>query len=150
VTATRRAALEDAPQITDVARDAYEPFVGRIGRPPAPMTANYQDVVGRHETWVSEDATGITGFVVLVPNDDHLLLENVAVRPDQQGHGIGSALLAVADRRASELGLSEVRLYTNEKMTENLAYYSRRGYVRTHSATEHGFRRVYLTRHLSS
>jgi hypothetical protein len=70
-TAIRRATREDAPQITVVARDAYEPYIERIGRPPAPMT-------------------------------------------------------------------------------ENLAYYSRRGYVSTHSATEHGFWPVYLTRHLGT
>jgi N-acetylglutamate synthase-like GNAT family acetyltransferase len=148
VMAIRRATPQDVPQLAALARDAYAPYVERIGRPPAPMVADYLDMVVSHETWVSEDETGITGLVVLVPNDDHLLLENIAVRPDQQGQGIGSTLLAIADRRARDLGLSEVRLYTNEKMTENLTYYPRHGYVRTHSAAEDGFRRVYFTRYL--
>ena len=41
-------------------------------------------------------------------------------------------------------GLGEIRLYTNEAMTENLSYHPRRGYAQTHRAGQHGFRRVYL------
>jgi len=43
-------------------------------------------------------------------------------------------------------GLSQVRLYTNEAMTENLAYYPRRGYAETHRAEQGGFRRVFFSK----
>jgi hypothetical protein len=42
------------------------------------------------------------------------------------------------------LRLPEIRLYTNEAMTENLAYYPRRGYTETHRAAEDGFNRVFF------
>jgi GNAT superfamily N-acetyltransferase len=52
----------------------------------------------------------------------YLLLDNVAVLPAAQGRGIGARLLALADEQARSLGLGEIRLYTNEAITENLAY----------------------------
>ncbi|CRM20511.1 acetyltransferase [Pseudomonas salomonii] len=33
-------------------------------------------------------------------------------------------------------------------MTEDLALYSRRGYLHTHRAEEHGLRRLYMIKHL--
>jgi hypothetical protein len=44
------------------------------------------------------------------------------------------------------MGLPEVRLYTNEAMTENLDYYPRRGYRETHRATQNGYRRVFFSK----
>lgn len=57
-------------------------------------------------------------------------------------------MLDFADAQAREHGLAEVRLYTNEAMTENLAYYPRHGYVETRRATDHGYRRVFFTKQL--
>jgi GNAT superfamily N-acetyltransferase len=68
--------------------------------------------------------------------------------PAAQGRGIGARLLDLAEDRARGLGLPEIRLYTNEAMTENLAYYPRHGYTETHRAEEDGFRRVYFRRSL--
>ena len=39
---------------------------------------------------------------------------------------MGSRLLRLAEEQAHARGLPEVRLYTNEAMTENLDYYPRR------------------------
>jgi len=83
-----------------------------------------------------------------VEHPDHLLLENVAVHPARQGRGIGRALLDHAETRARELGLSRVRLYTHETMTENLALYRARGYRETARAVEDVYRRVHLAKPL--
>jgi hypothetical protein len=45
--------------------------------------------------------------------------------------------------------LPEIRLYTNEAMTENLDYYPRRGYRETHRATQDGYQRVFFSKALS-
>jgi len=71
------------------------------------------------------------------------------VRPSRQGRGAGSRLLALAEDEARRLRLSEIRLYTNEAMTENLAYYPRHGYAETHRAEQDGFRRVFFRKHLA-
>jgi len=73
---------------------------------------------------------------------DHLLLETVAVAPGSQGKGYGRLLLDRAERDALELDHSEVRLYTNEAMTENLTFYPRHGY----RETGRGFRRVFFSK----
>ncbi|WP_420813623.1 GNAT family N-acetyltransferase [Planosporangium thailandense] len=108
------------------------------------MTADYAQAVREGRVWVAVENGEPVGFAVLVPQPDHLLLENVAVSPGTQGRGIGTRLLALAEDHARRQGVSEVRLYTNEAMTENLAYYARRGYVETHRAEQDGFRRVFF------
>jgi GNAT superfamily N-acetyltransferase len=113
------------------------------------MVADYGAAVAAGHVWVwAPDA--VEGLLVLVPAPDHLLLENVAVLPASHGHGIGRRLLEFAERYALDRGLPEIRLYTNEAMTENLTYYPRRGYAETHRAVENGFRRVYFRKHLTT
>ena len=70
--------------------------------------------------------------------------------PSAQRRGIGARLLELAEDRARQLRLGEIRLYTNEAMTENLAYYARHGYIETHRAEQDGFRRVFLAKALST
>ena len=70
-----------------------------------------------------------TGVAVLEERADHLLIYSIAVKPDAQGKGYGTALLDLADRRAIVLGLHQVRLYTNQRMGRNLRLYRRHGFV---------------------
>jgi GNAT superfamily N-acetyltransferase len=142
----RPARAHDAAAMGRIADAAYEIYVSRIGRPPAPMLADYPNIAAGGHAWVAEHAGHLVGFVVLEPAAAHLLLENVAVDPASQGLGVGGRLLRLAEDRARELGLAEVRLYTNEMMSENLAYYPRRGYREIHRAVQDGYRRVFFTK----
>jgi GNAT superfamily N-acetyltransferase len=144
----RRAEPGDIAELREIAAAAYAVYTPRIGRPPAPVTADYAGAVGRGEVWVAAGDRQITGLLVLIERPGHLLLENVAVRPSAQGQGIGSRLLELAEREAARLGLTEIRLYTNAAMTENLAYYPRHGYQETHRAEQDGFRRVFFVKRL--
>ncbi|GHC24128.1 N-acetyltransferase [Kushneria pakistanensis] len=55
-----------------------------------------------------------------------------AVRPWLQGHGIGQAVLAEAERVVSEeLGLERLRMTVIDVRLELIAWYERRGYQRT-------------------
>jgi N-acetylglutamate synthase-like GNAT family acetyltransferase len=141
---TRQARRDDAGAVTGVVHAAYDHYVARIGQQPAPMGADYVALIEAGSVWVAEVAGQIVGVLVLQAYPDHLLIENVAVSPDAQGGGIGTCLIELAEREAVAAGLGEIRLYTNEAMTENLAYYPRRGFVETHRATEHGFSRVFF------
>jgi hypothetical protein len=58
--------------------------------------------------------------------------------------------MALAEERARSLRLPEVRLYTNEAMTENLAYYPRHGYTETHRGQQDGFHRVFFRKRLDT
>jgi GNAT superfamily N-acetyltransferase len=142
--ALRPAVPADVDVIRAVAVAAYEGYVSRIGQMPAPMIADYDRSVRDGNVWSVVEGTEVAGFTVLIVAQDHLLLENVAVLPSKQGRGIGTLLLDLAEQQARLHGLREVRLYTNEAMTENLAYYPSRGYVETHRAQQDGFNRVYF------
>ena len=139
----------DVDALCRIAAAAYQPYVARIGRAPAPMTADYAQAVRDRQAWVAVEDGQVTGFVILVARPGYLLLENVAVLPAAQGRGIGGRLLGLAEQHARSLGRSEIRLYTNEAMTENLAYYPRRGYTETHRAEQDGFRRVFFRKPLT-
>jgi N-acetylglutamate synthase-like GNAT family acetyltransferase len=139
----RRARSSDVPAIARVVAEAFAPYVARIGRRPAPMDADYRAAVESKRVWVLEADHEIAGVVVNEVHDDHLLLDTVAVAAGVRGHGYGALLMARAEDDARELGLGEVRLYTNEAMTENQTFYPRLGYVETARARENGYDRVF-------
>ena len=145
-TSLRRATISDLADLRQLITDAYAKYIDRIGRLPAPMTADYAAALEHSRVWVLVDDEAMVGAMVTEDRRDHLLLETVAVAPGAQGHGYGRLLLDRAERDAAELGLSEVRLYTNEAMTENLTFYPRHGYRETGRAIEDGFRRVYFSK----
>jgi GNAT superfamily N-acetyltransferase len=146
---SRLATPADLPGIEIVVRDAYSPYVGRIGQMPAPMLDDYKALIDNERVHVIEQDGAIEAILVLIPEANTLLLDNVAVLPRAQGRGLGRRLLAYAEHVAREQRCQSIRLYTNEKMTENISFYSRIGYVETHRAEECGFRRVFMIKALS-
>jgi N-acetylglutamate synthase-like GNAT family acetyltransferase len=144
--ARRATKTADLPGIQQLMVDAYTKYIERIGRPPAPMTADYAAALEHSRVWVLESDGAIVGALVTEDRADHLLLETIAVAPGAQGKGYGRLLLERAERDAVELGLTEVRLYTNEAMTENLTFYPRHGYRETGRALQDGYRRVFFSK----
>ncbi len=114
------------------------------------MDHDYARKVRQGYAFVAEDRGELVGVIVLIPEPDHLLVENVAVDPGRQSEGIGRVLLAFAEASAREAGLSTLRLYTNAAMTENLAFYPRLGYERIGSRTDNGFERVFFSKRLDA
>ena len=145
----RPAAVEDAPSLTAIADEAYGIYVSRIGRRPAPMVADFSVHIANRECYALEDANGIAAYIVTYPRDSDQFVENVAIRPDRQGQGYGRALMNFAEIQARKNGLGLMVLYTNLKMTENLAFYPRLGYVETKHIFEDGFDRVYFEKRLT-
>ena len=138
-----QAARGDARAVAECVRAAYAHYVERIGREPAPMTADYEALIDAGEVWVARAGEDVAGVLVLRPQPPALLLENIAVDPGRQGQGLGRALMAFAEDRARAEGLAEVVLYTNERMTENLRFYPALGYAETGRAVHDGFARVF-------
>jgi N-acetylglutamate synthase-like GNAT family acetyltransferase len=127
--AARRATSDDAPAIRALVREAYAKWVPLIGREPKPMTADYDKAVREHVVFVVESPGRLDAALELIPAPDHLLVENVAVAPTAQGRGLGRQLMALAERVATDLGVTEMRLYTNGRFTENIALYEAIGYA---------------------
>jgi ribosomal protein S18 acetylase RimI-like enzyme len=145
----RRARPDDAPTIAALVNRAYDKYVERIGRKPRPMTADYDAAVIAHQMWVVEDARAVVAALELIPEKGVLLIENIAVDPTHQGTGLGKLLLAFAEVEARRQGYETLRLYTNAKMTENIALYTRYGYRTTTRGTRRGLNVVYMRKALS-
>lgn len=131
-----------------IVANAYQKYVERIGKPPGPMLDDYSVHVRAHAAWVAEVGGEAVGLIVLLPEDDHLLLDNVAIDPAYRGRKIGRALLAFAEKEATRRGYPELRLYTHEKMTENLAMYPALGWEETGRGEQCGYRRVFFRKHV--
>jgi ribosomal protein S18 acetylase RimI-like enzyme len=111
------------------------------------MLDDYATLIADGAVSVIEEAGGeIAALIVLIPRPDHLLLDNIAVRPDRQGKGFGRALIEHAERETKRLRFREIRLYTHEKMTENIALYERIGFVETGRGHDAGYDRVFMTK----
>ncbi|MBO0678600.1 GNAT family N-acetyltransferase [Mycolicibacterium sp. S2-37] len=142
----RRADAADVAAVERVVAASFGHYVERIGRPPAPMTHDYRALVDTARVWVVETPAGIGAVLVTVEHPDHVLLDTVAVAPDAQGSGFGALLLARAEDDARELGVPEVRLYTNLAMTENQTFYPRHGYTESGRGHEDGYDRVFYVK----
>ncbi len=145
----RRALEADEPAIRACAEDAYEQYVAAIGKKPAPMVADFASLIASGFVYVAIDATAnVMGFIIFFLNGDHVLLENVAVRSDAAGRGVGKRLISVCEDAARSSGAKSIKLYTNEKMTDNLSIYPHFGYREIDRKTEDGFNRVYFEKRL--
>jgi GNAT superfamily N-acetyltransferase len=144
----RPAVAADVTTMTRIVRDAYAIYIERIGKPPGPVLDDYERRVREHTAWVLIDGGEIVGVLVLLPADDYLLLDNVAIDPHHQGKGIGRALIDFAEQQARRSGYSEIRLYTHQKMHENIAMYPRLGYEETGRGEQAGYQRVFFRKRL--
>ena len=108
------------------------------------MLQDYAVVIREESVTVAQAAGQVVGVLVLSRTEEGLLIENVAVYPQWKGCGVGRKLLQFAEQEARRLACSNLYLYTNELMVENIALYAKCGYVEYERRQEQGFRRVFL------
>ena len=145
----RPAVAADAAAVTDLVDAAYGHYVPRIGLLPGPMRADYAEVIRTADVTVADEDGAVVGVLVLGITDEGFLIDNVAVHPARQGSGLGRTLLQHAEAAARQAGFDSVYLYTHEQMTENLALYTRIGYVEYERRSEGDFDRVFLRKKLT-
>ena len=125
----RLALPDEAEAVRSLSAAAYLPvYLPLYNRPPMPAREDYGPRIARGEVWMADIDGRLAAVLVLERQADHLLLYSIAIHPAFQGQGLAVKLLAFADDRAKEAGISEIRLYTNEKMLRNQAIYARAGY----------------------
>ena len=124
--ATRKAEPADVAAARQCIEEAYATYVPRLGFPPAPMSVDYEVLQSRGELFVVGDPP--VGTVTLTVQDTDLWINNLAVRPERQGQGLGRALIAFAESEAVARKATSLRLFTNELMTENLTFYGALGF----------------------
>ncbi|KAF5622100.1 acetyltransferase [Fusarium tjaetaba] len=145
-----RAQASDIPSIQSMVNAAYEKYIPRIGKPPAPMTADYTSLLITHDIFILRTAQSPVGALVLQhePDSDAIKIENLVVDPSAQGRGYGKVLMRYAGEFTRSRGCSALELYTNVKMFENLGLYLKMGFVETGRRAEDGFERVYFRKEL--
>lgn len=138
----RRATLADVPAIVSLVESAYRGDASRVGwtteadlldgqRTDADAVA---DLIRSADSRIvlAEGPDGLLGSVLLADEGEGAYIGMFAVRPDGQGRGVGSALLAEAERISrDELGRSFARMTVLVQRAELIAWYERRGYRRT-------------------
>lgn len=144
----RLARPDDAVMIRDVVRAAYAKWIPVIGREPRPMHADYERAVRDHRIDLMFVGSELVGLVEMILREDHLWIENVAVRPENHGRGFGRQLLAHAERTTVAAGRTEIRLLTNEAFEANVALYEKAGYAIVRREPFMGGTTVYMAKTL--
>jgi GNAT superfamily N-acetyltransferase len=75
------------------------------------MLRDYRPSVEAGTTWVT--GSPITAVLTLNPREGYLLIENIAVHPGTQGHGLGRVLMSLTEQEAARRGLTRMALVTH-------------------------------------
>ena len=145
----RPALPEDTAAVAACVCQAYVRHIHRIGRQPGPMLLDYAQVLRDDSVFVAMDAGEVVGVLVLNTTDEGFCLDNIAVRPDHAGQGLGRRLLALADDQARSADQRSIYLYTHVLLTENQALYRQNGYVEYDRRVVNGFPRVFMRKALA-
>lgn len=137
----RDAGLEDAPAITALVESAYRGEASRAGwtteadlldgqRTDLPtITAALADPDAVFVLAV--DGSEVVGCCQVERRPDRAYFGTFAVRPAGQARGVGSALLAEAERRTAAWGLGVLEMTVIAQRPDLVAWYQRRGYTPT-------------------
>lgn len=139
----RLATASDAISALACAAAAFEPYIERIGKAPAPMLLDYPTLIDEGRVWVAELCMQVEGVLVQYETPDGFYVDTVATSPKARGTGVGRALLRFAEGEAIRRGYTSVYLCTNSKMTENQVFYPKIGYIEYDRRTEAGYDRVF-------
>jgi ribosomal protein S18 acetylase RimI-like enzyme len=146
----RSATPGDAPGVAACIKSAYQHYVARNGKIPAPMRDDYAELIREHDVTVVERGAEIVAVLLVREGSEGFLLDNIAVAPWCQGAGLGHRLLRLAEEKARASGYDSIYLYTQEIMTENQAIYERFGYVEYARRHETGLDRIYMRKRLAA
>jgi ribosomal-protein-alanine N-acetyltransferase len=111
----------DVDEVARIENDAY----------PFPWTrGNFLDSLdSSYDGWVLRESGGrIAGYFLLMPVVDEMHLLNITVRPDLQGQGLGSRLMAKVSERAAAAGIGAVLLEVRPSNQHALAVYRHIGF----------------------
>jgi ribosomal protein S18 acetylase RimI-like enzyme len=138
-----RAATEaDIPSLVELVTSAYRGDASRQGWTTEADLLDGQridpdvlrdDIVRPHSVILLAERTGLLLACAHVAEEDGAgYFGMFSVRPDRQGGGVGKAVLAEAERIArQDWGLPAMRMTVIDVRDELIAFYQRRGYIRT-------------------
>lgn len=141
----RRATAADVLAIVALVESAYRGEASRAGwtteadllggqRTDPAAVQQLIDDPATHVLLVEDGEAGLLGSVTVTDEGERAAAVHVgmfAVRPTQQGRGVGRALLAEAEVLGRRLGRDLARMSVLAQRSELIAWYERRGYRRT-------------------
>ena len=125
----RRAGPDDRDTLVAVQHAAFIGNRDILGVEPLPLREDYEAVLARDEVWLAEEGGVPVGALILEHRPEDLYVASVGTLPIFRGRGLGGRLLRFAEERAEALGRPVLRLVTGKKLTKNIAWYQRNGYV---------------------
>ena len=129
VTMFVRAKRNELGVLKPLYRSAFNVWARSLGRNPG--YSNYEwlvDCVDEGSVWVAKNGRDLLGAMTLAGTGDTWRIDEIAVSPLRQGHGIGSWMLARATQLAPEHGIKRLVLCTAEKRRDLLDWYGRSGF----------------------
>ncbi len=139
----REASHNDAPAARACVAAAFELYVERIGKPPAPMLLDFSAEIEKKHIWLADVRGKVVGVLVQYETRQGFYIDTVAVDPLYQGTGVGKELLQFAEQEALGRGYDSIYLCTNIRMTENQLFYPRIGYVEYDRRFDEGYDRIF-------
>jgi GNAT superfamily N-acetyltransferase len=128
----RKATPEDSDGLKSCMESAYAAYQDRMGEERLPpMDADYSSEISDYPTWVVESERGILGGLIMVFENNHASIANIAVDPRFQRQGIGGGLIRFAESKARENNFSELHLATHILLDENISLYRHLGWEET-------------------
>ncbi|WP_416211566.1 GNAT family N-acetyltransferase [Microbacterium xanthum] len=143
----------DAGEVLTLQRAAFVQEALIYGDPDMPPLTQTLDEL-EHELvenlgCVALDGARIVGAARARLDGDLLLIGRIAIAPDQQGNGVGTALLSAVERRGRDAGAAEAELFTGSLSEANLRLYEREGYRETQRVDDgEGIAQVFLRKPL--
>jgi GNAT superfamily N-acetyltransferase len=125
----RTAAADDVPQIVTLLNAAFAmewDFINR-DRTSAPEIARSM-TAGSFFVVDGEDGA-LAACMYLEQRGDRLYLGMLAVKPGQQGRGVGRQMMAAAERHAAALGCGTIDIRIVNRRTELPPFYRSLGFV---------------------
>lgn len=145
--------VDDAGEVLTLQRAAFvqEALIyDAVDMPP--LTQTLDEVRGELEDnlgCVALDGERMVGCVRARIDGDLLLIGRIAIAPDQQGSGLGTALLSAVEERGREAGATTAELFTGSLSEANLRLYEREGYEESERVPgDDGTAQVFLRKQL--
>jgi GNAT superfamily N-acetyltransferase len=129
----RAATIADLAQVVACEDLAFPRFIPHsLGR--LKPSSNLEPQIREGAVHVISTSARILAYISFSANPDHLFVHVIGVLPDLQGQGLGSQLLAFAERAALQLQLHSLKLFTDGSIANN-QFYRCRGYRETDRCT---------------
>lgn len=129
----RAATAQDGAALRAIERAAGEAFrdigMAAIADDEPMSVGELAAYAARGRSWVAAVDGAVAGYVVVDVVDGNAHVEQVSVHPDQQGGGVGRALLDHVRAWAGERGMPAVTLTTFRDVAWNAPLYRHLGFV---------------------